>query len=58
MRKELLNWMAQTNDPALEALENHNSSEALKQFMAKEDAKSGRKIKNKKRISKNKLLTK
>ena len=59
VRKILLNWMEQTNDPALEALENRNSSEALKQFMAKQDAKSGKKIKkNKKRTLKKKLLTK
>ncbi|MCP4256458.1 MAG: sulfatase [Planctomycetes bacterium] len=63
MRKELLNWMEQTNDPALEALENHSSSMALKKFMAEQDAKSGKKKKIKKkttrkRTSQNKLLTK
>ena len=42
----------QTSGPALEALENHKSSEALKQFMAKQDAKRGRKVKNKKRTTK------
>jgi N-sulfoglucosamine sulfohydrolase len=61
MRKELLNWMKQTNDPALEALENRNSLEALKKFMLEQDAKSGKKkIKKKrakKRTSQNKLLT-
>ena len=49
MRKELLNWTEQTSDPALEALENHKSSEALKQFMAKQDAKRGRKEKKQKK---------
>jgi len=62
MRKELLNWMEQTNDSALEALENHSSQETLKKFMAEQDAKSGKKkIKKKttkKRTSRNKLLTK
>jgi hypothetical protein len=63
MRKELLNWMAQTNDPALEALENRSSTMALKKFMAKQDARSGKKKKikkktTKKRTSRNKLLTK
>ena len=62
MRKELLNWMKRTNDSAFEALENNNSSEALKKFMAEQDAKSGKnKIKKKKtqrRTSRNKLLTK
>ncbi|MHC4727818.1 MAG: sulfatase family protein, partial [Planctomycetota bacterium] len=63
MRKELLNWMKQTNDPALEALENRSSSIALKKFMAEQDAKSGKKKKIKKkttrkRTSQNKLLTK
>jgi hypothetical protein len=62
MRKELLNWMKQTNDPALEAFENRNSSEALKKFMAEQDAKSGKKKKIKKKKNKktaqNKLLKK
>ena len=63
MRKELLNWMKQTNDSALEAFENRSSSEALKKFMTEQDAKSGKKKKikknkNKKRTSQNKLLTK
>jgi N-sulfoglucosamine sulfohydrolase len=43
MRKELLKWMKHTNDPALEALENRNSPEALKKFMAEQDARSGKK---------------
>jgi hypothetical protein len=62
MRKELLNWMERTNDSAFEALENHNSQEALKKFMAEQDAKSGKKKIKKKRAKKstsqNKLLTK
>jgi N-sulfoglucosamine sulfohydrolase len=60
MRKELLYWMKQTKDPALEALEHRNSSEVLKKFMAEQDAKSGKNKKNKikKRASRNKLLTK
>jgi N-sulfoglucosamine sulfohydrolase len=57
MRKELLNWMERTNDSAFEALENCSSQEALKKFMAEQDAKSGKK-KTKKRTSRNKLLTK
>jgi N-sulfoglucosamine sulfohydrolase len=52
MRKELLNWMKQTNDPALEAFENRNSSEALKKFMTEQDAKSGKKKKIKKKKQK------
>ena len=62
MREELLNWMERTNDSAFLALENHNSQEALKKFMAEQDAKSGKKNKKrnktKKRTSQNKLLTK
>jgi N-sulfoglucosamine sulfohydrolase len=62
MRKELLNWMKRTNDSAFEALENRNSQEFLKKFMAEQDAKSGKKKIKKKRIRKrtpqNKLLTK
>ncbi len=62
MRNELLNWMELTDDPALEALENHSLQEALKKFMAEQDARSGKKKikkkKTKKRTSQNKLLTK
>jgi N-sulfoglucosamine sulfohydrolase len=62
MRKELLKWMKQTKDTALEALENRNSPEVLKKFMAEQDAKSGKKKIQKKRAKKrtpqNKLLTK
>ena len=49
MRKELLNWMKRTNDPVLEALENRSSPEALKIFMAEQDAKNGRKKRKKKK---------
>ena len=49
MRKELLNWMKSTNDPALEALENRNSPAALKKFMAEQDARAGKKQKRKNR---------
>jgi N-sulfoglucosamine sulfohydrolase len=42
MRSELREWMKRTNDPALEALENYSSPEALKKFMAEQDAKAGR----------------
>jgi len=52
MRKELLNWMKRTNDPVLEALENRSSPEALKIFMAEQDAKSGRKKRKKKKTKK------
>jgi len=62
MRKELLNWMERTNDSAFEALENCNSQEALKKFMAEQDAKSGKKKMKKKktkiRTSRNKSFTK
>ncbi len=51
MRKELLNWMKQTKDPALEALEHRNSPAVLKKFMTEQDAKSGKK-KKRKRIKK------
>ena len=42
MRKELLEWMKRTNDAALEALRNRKSPEALKKFMAEQDARGGR----------------
>ena len=42
MRSELLEWMKRTNDPALQALQNHTSPEALKKFMAEQDAKANR----------------
>ena len=50
--QELLNWMKQTMDPALEALEHRNSSAALKKFMTEQDAKSGKKKKIKKKKNK------
>ncbi len=58
MRKELLYWMRQTKDPALEALEHRNSSVVLKKFMAEQDAKSGKNKKNKikKRTSRKNFL--
>jgi len=43
MRKELLKWMKSTNDTALEAFKNRNLPEALKKFMAEQDARSGKK---------------
>jgi N-sulfoglucosamine sulfohydrolase len=46
MRSELLEWMKHTNDPAMEALQNHDSPEALKKFMAEQDAKANRGRKN------------
>jgi len=55
MRNEMLAWMKHTGDPALVALENRKSPEALKQFMAtdplKPDAgiKQGKKSGGKKR---------
>lgn len=42
MRKELLEWMKRTSDPALEALRNRKSPEVLKKFMAEQDARGGR----------------
>jgi len=48
MRKELLNWMKHTDDPALEAFENRNSPAALKKFMAEQDTKAQRKQTKKK----------
>jgi N-sulfoglucosamine sulfohydrolase len=42
IRKELLEWMKRTNDPALEALRNRKSSGALKKFMAEQDARAVR----------------
>ena len=43
MRQQLLDWMKRTNDPALEALKNRESPEALAKFMAEQDAKARRK---------------
>jgi len=43
MREELLKWMERTNDPAFEAFKNRSSPEALKKFMAEQDARAGKK---------------
>jgi N-sulfoglucosamine sulfohydrolase len=43
MRKTLREWMRKTGDPALEAFENRGSADAMKTFMAEQDAKAGRK---------------
>ncbi len=40
MRRQLLQWMKDTDDPALEAFENRNSAAALKKFMAEQDAQA------------------
>ncbi len=48
LRRELLDWMKKTGDPALVAFENRTSPEALKKFMAEQDARSGRKQQKKK----------
>jgi len=47
LREELLKWMKRTNDPALEAFKNSSSPEALKKFMAEQDARAGKKRKKK-----------
>ena len=47
MRKEMLDWMIKTGDSALNSFENRTSPEALKKFMAEQDARSGRKQKKK-----------
>ena len=48
LRKELLDWMKKTGDPALNSFENRTSPNALKTFMAEQDAKVGAKLKKKK----------
>ena len=48
LRRELLDWMKKTGDPALNSFENRTSSAALNKFMAEQDARSGRKQKKKK----------
>jgi N-sulfoglucosamine sulfohydrolase len=48
VRKELLKWMKSTNDMALEAFKNRSSPEALKKFMAEQDARAGKKQKKRK----------
>jgi N-sulfoglucosamine sulfohydrolase len=40
MRKQLADWMKRTDDPALQALANRSSPEALQKFMAEQNAKS------------------
>ena len=47
-RRDMLDWMNKTGDPALNSLENRNSPAALKKFMAEQEARSGRKQKKKK----------
>jgi len=55
MRKEMLEWMKKTGDPAINSFENRKSVEALKKFMEEQEARSGRKqIKNKKNKISNK----
>jgi len=48
MRGELLKWMKQTGDPALEALKGYDSPEALKKFMAEQDARAAKRKPKKK----------
>ena len=48
MRASMLDWMKNTNDPALQAFENRTSPEALKKFMAEQDLRAGRKKPKKK----------
>ena len=48
MRKEMLDWMKKTGDPALNSFENRTSPAVLKKFMAEQDARSGRKQQKKK----------
>lgn len=45
IREELLKWMKRTNDPALEAFKNRSSTEALKKFMAEQNARAGKRQK-------------
>jgi len=40
IRRDLLQWMKDTDDAALEAFENRNSPAALKKFMAEQDARA------------------
>ena len=54
LRKEMLDWMKKTGDPAIDSFENRTSPEALKKFMTEQDARSGRKEKKKKQ-KKNKV---
>lgn len=43
MRKELLKWTERTKEPALAAFKNRSSPRALKEFMAEQDARAGKK---------------
>jgi len=52
MRAELIEWMQQTGDPALEALKNHKSPQALKKFMAEQDARAAKNRPKKKAANK------
>ena len=53
MRAELLKWMIATGDPAKEAFEKRDSTEALAQFMTEQNARAGNKPgKNKKQPAK------
>ena len=54
MRNEMLTWMKRTGDPALVALENRKSSQALKQFMANDPLKPNAGIIQKKKRGDNK----
>ena len=47
-QKELHDWMKKTGDTALAAFENRTSPEALKDFMAEQDARAGQKQQKKK----------
>jgi N-sulfoglucosamine sulfohydrolase len=50
MRSELLEWMKRTGDPALNALKERTSPQALEKFMGEQDARAAqRKPKNKSR---------
>ena len=40
MRQELLQWMKATNDPAIQALQNRRSRDAIEEFMAEQDAQA------------------
>jgi len=43
LRKDMLDWMKKTGDPAFNSFENRTSPEALKKFMAEQDLRAGRK---------------
>ncbi|MHC4440194.1 MAG: sulfatase family protein [Planctomycetota bacterium] len=54
LRKEMIDLMKKTNDPALNSLKNRTSPAALKKFMTEQDVRSGRKQKKKKNKTSNK----